>query len=100
MTACTIRKKGMTVLDYRRKLELKMSWNMIGSTIDQSPVTRTILRISAMLSSTVIPVTLFSAPPYIKEAPARFMNIFAEMKSTSSYPTRHEYMLTLHSFPG
>ncbi|KND91932.1 Nephrocystin-3 [Tolypocladium ophioglossoides CBS 100239] len=81
LAASTMRNKGLTVFDYQSKVEAKMPLTLLGSTIHQSPVTRTILRISAMLSASMIPVTLFSASSHLKTVPARFTNIFAEMKA-------------------
>lgn len=61
-------------------LDSKLPLSLIGSTVDQSPVMRAVLRISAMLSTTIIPVTLFNAAPHTEPVPTRFVNIFNEVK--------------------
>ncbi|KAH6994901.1 hypothetical protein EDB80DRAFT_728193 [Ilyonectria destructans] len=81
MTASTIRQTNSTVADYERNMESRVPLHLLGSTIDQSPVTKTILRISAMLSSSSIPVALFCATSQLKTAPDRFMGAFKEMNA-------------------
>lgn len=80
LAGSTIRKKGHTIFNYQRQLEVKMPLGILGSTLDQSPVTRTVLRVSAMLSSSMIPVTLFNPAMELKDAPSRFLNVFQELK--------------------
>jgi hypothetical protein len=81
LAASTIRQRGMTVDEYYRQLMEKTPLRLVGSTMDESPVTRTILRISAMLSTSVIPVALFTAGSELKQVPERFTSIFGEIKS-------------------
>ncbi|KAI5458452.1 hypothetical protein BGZ63DRAFT_46797 [Mariannaea sp. PMI_226] len=81
MAASTIRQTNSTIVDFEMKMESRVPLHLLGSTIDQSPVSRTILRISAMLSFSIIPVALFYATSQIKIAPERFMGIFNDMKA-------------------
>lgn len=97
LTASTMRNKGLTVFDYQSKLQAEMPLTLLGSTIHQSPVTRTVLRISSMLSASMIPVTLFSATSHLKTVPARFANVFAEMKGTPLNGQTLQGMLTRYS---
>lgn len=84
LTASTIRKKGWTITEYEKSLGLELPLRLIGSTIDLSPVTKTVLRISAMLSSSVIPVAIFSAGSPLRQAPQNFMTELESMKSKLS----------------
>ncbi|KAK5995898.1 Nephrocystin-3 [Cladobotryum mycophilum] len=77
LAGSTIRKKGLTVFEYQQEVESNMPLRIMGSTIDQSPVTKTVLRVSAMLSSSAIPVALFR----LNEASARAMNASAGIKA-------------------
>jgi hypothetical protein len=84
LAASTISKKGLDISQYQNELESSMPLRLLGSTLDQSSVTRTVLRVSAMLSYTVIPVTLFSPTKGPKNMPARFRDAFAEIRGTQS----------------
>ncbi|KAK7420036.1 hypothetical protein QQX98_003043 [Neonectria punicea] len=81
MAASTIRQTALTVADYQQNMGSRVPLHLLGSTIDQSPVTKTILCISAMLSTSFIPVALFSATSQLKTAPDRFMGILKEMNA-------------------
>jgi hypothetical protein len=59
-----------------------MPLRLLGSTLDQSSVTRTVLRVSAMLSYTVIPVALFNPSKGMKNIPTRFADALAEIKGS------------------
>ncbi len=74
-----MRNKALSVLEYHTRIESKLPLSVFGSTMDQSPVTHTVLRVSAMLSDSVIPVALFTVSS-LKAVPVRFANVFAEMK--------------------
>ncbi|UNI22382.1 hypothetical protein JDV02_008274 [Purpureocillium takamizusanense] len=101
MAASSMRNKALTVLEYHTRIESKLPLSVFGSTIDQSPVTRTVLRISAMLSDSVIPAALFTVSS-LKTVPARFANVFAEMKAFQDdhlddvleYLLDHDYIQT------
>lgn len=86
LASSTIRYKGTTVEEYSQMLDAKTPVSMLGSTIDQSPVTRTILRISAMLSTSIIPLALFTATSQLEQVPERFSSIFSDMKSKQRIP--------------
>ena len=86
LAASTMHYKGTTVEEYSQLLDGKIPLAMLGSAIDQSPVTRTILRISAMLSTSIIPLALFTATNQPKQVPDRFTSIFDDMKSESRFP--------------
>ncbi|KAK0759238.1 hypothetical protein N5P37_008123 [Trichoderma harzianum] len=81
IAASTISKKGLEISQYQKELDSNMPLRILGSTLDQSSVTRTVLRVSAMLSYTVIPVALFSRPKEPKHTPARFTDAFAEIRA-------------------
>lgn len=85
LAAATMHYKGTAVKEYSQMLDAKVSLGMLGSAIDQSPVTRTILRISAMLSTSIIPLDLFTATGQVKQIPERFTSIFADMKSEALF---------------
>lgn len=81
MAASAIRKRGYTLTEFETTLDTStQSFQLLGSTIDQSPLVQTILRISAMLSASVIPVALFDGTTHAGEAPSRFSNMVAEIK--------------------
>ncbi|KAL6862291.1 hypothetical protein J3F83DRAFT_745778 [Trichoderma novae-zelandiae] len=81
LAASTISKKGLDVSYYQREVASNMPLRILGSTLDQSSVTRTVLRVSAMLSYTVIPAALFSSPKGHKTTPARFTDTFEEIRA-------------------
>ncbi|RFU76310.1 tetratricopeptide-like helical [Trichoderma arundinaceum] len=81
LAASTISKKGLDISQYQRELDSNMPLRLLGSTLDQSSVTRTVLRVSAMLSYTIIPVALFNPSKGPKIMPARFMDAFAEIRA-------------------
>ncbi|KAL7795059.1 hypothetical protein V8C37DRAFT_375440 [Trichoderma ceciliae] len=81
LAASTISKKGLDISQYQSELESNMPLRLLGSTLDQSSVTRTVLRVSAMLSYTIIPVALFSPSKGPKNMPARFTDAFAEIRA-------------------
>ncbi|OAQ78445.1 tetratricopeptide repeat protein [Purpureocillium lilacinum] len=80
LAASTMRNKALSLLEYHKRIESKLPLSIFGSTMDQSPVTHTVLRVSAMLSDSAIPVALFTVSS-LKTVPARFANVFAEMKA-------------------
>lgn len=84
LAASTIRNKGLSVFEYQAKTETKWPLKLIGSTIHQSPVTKTILQISAMLSASIIPVALFSTTSYSVQVPDRFQSLLGEIKGMSA----------------
>ncbi|UKZ58053.1 hypothetical protein TrVGV298_011915 [Trichoderma virens] len=84
IAASTICKKGLDISQYQKELASNMPLRILGSTLDQSSVTRTVLRISAMLSYTVIPVALFSPSKRLKNTPARFTDAFAEIRDPAA----------------
>lgn len=57
-----------------------MPLRTLGSMLDQSSVTRTVLRVSAMLSYTAIPVALFGSPKGHRNTPARFTETLKEIR--------------------
>ena len=80
----------MKISEYQARSELRISLHMPGSIIDQSPLAKTILRISAMLSTSVIPVTLFLATPPQPAAPAKFLDTYSELQGMHGIlPLRH-----------
>ncbi|EFY85129.1 hypothetical protein J3459_016513 [Metarhizium acridum] len=79
--AATIRNKGMSILEYHTMLQASTSMTLLGSALDQSPLTKTVLQISAMLSTSVIPVALFSATSHLDEAPERLRSILGEIRA-------------------
>ncbi|KAL7942941.1 hypothetical protein V8C42DRAFT_330840 [Trichoderma barbatum] len=81
IAASTICKKGLDISQYQKELASNMPLRILGSTLDQSSVTRTVLRVSAMLSYTVIPVALFSPSKGPKITPSRFTDAFAEIRA-------------------
>lgn len=81
-----MRCRGMSVAEYAQILNNRLPLTTLGSTIDQSPVTKTILRISSMLSMSMIPVALFTANSQLKQVPERFVSVFADMKSKPPSP--------------
>ena len=66
--------------DYQREVASNMPLRILGSMLDQSSVTRTVLRVSAMLSYSVIPVALFGSPRGHKKTPARFADTLQEIR--------------------
>lgn len=81
LAASTISKKSLVVSHFQSQLQSNMPLRLLGSTLDQSSVTRTVLRVSAMLSYTVIPVALFNPSKGPKNVPTRFADAFAEIKA-------------------
>ncbi|KAH6603279.1 tetratricopeptide-like helical [Trichoderma cornu-damae] len=81
LAASTISKKGLDISQYQKELDSNMPLRLLGSTLDQSSVTRTVLRVSAMLCCTVIPVALFTPSNGPKNMPTRFADAFAEIKA-------------------
>ncbi len=81
--ASTIRFTRMTLSEYLRELDEKAMPRIFGSAIDQFPMTRTILRVSAMLSSSAIPTALFNAQLKATEVPSRFTRAISEIKCKS-----------------
>ncbi|EFZ00704.1 kinesin light chain-like protein [Metarhizium robertsii] len=79
--AATIRNKGMSILEYHAMLQASTSMTLLGSSLHQSPLTKTVLQISAMLSTSVIPVALFSATSQLDEAPERLRPILGEIRA-------------------
>lgn len=88
LAASTISKKCLGVSHFQSQLQSSMPLRLLGSTLDQSSVTRTVLRVSAMLSYTVIPVALFNPSKELskelKNIPARFADAFAEIRGSLS----------------
>lgn len=84
LAASTISKKCLGVSHFQSQLQSSMPLRLLGSTLDQSSVTRTVLRVSAMLSYTVIPVALFNSSKEPKNIPARFADAFAEIRAFRS----------------
>lgn len=82
LAASTINKKGLDVSLFQSQLHSNMPLRLLGSTLDQSSVTRTVLRVSAMLSYTVIPVALFNPSKGPKNIPTRFADAFAEIRGS------------------
>lgn len=85
LAASTISKKCLGVSHFQSQLQSTMPLRLLGSTLDQSSVTRTVLRVSAMLSYTVIPVALFNPSKELKNIPARFADAFAEIRGSFSW---------------
>ncbi|KAL6900330.1 hypothetical protein GGI43DRAFT_383810 [Trichoderma evansii] len=81
LAASTISKKGLDVSLFQSQLQSNMPLRLLGSTLDQSSVTRTVLRVSAMLSYTIIPVALFNPSKGPKNVPTRFADAFAEIRA-------------------
>ncbi|PTB35981.1 hypothetical protein M441DRAFT_152171 [Trichoderma asperellum CBS 433.97] len=81
LAASTISKKSLDVSHFQSQLQSNMPLRLLGSTLDQSSVTRTVLRVSAMLSYTVIPVALFNPSKGPKNIPTRFADAFAEIRA-------------------
>ncbi|CAI6084009.1 unnamed protein product [Clonostachys chloroleuca] len=75
----TLRHRGITISEYRKRLDAKFTLSLPGSNIDQSPVTTTILGISAMLSNSVIPVALFTTD-LLKQASTNLSANFPDVK--------------------
>ncbi|KAJ6442265.1 tetratricopeptide repeat protein [Purpureocillium lavendulum] len=97
LAASTMRNKALDVLEYYDRVEAKLPLSVLGSTMDQSPVTRTVLRISAMLSDSMIPVALLTVSS-LKTVPARFVKVFAEMKGKPLDASRSRAKLTDQAF--
>ncbi len=93
--ASAIHVKNILVSDYELQLATSLSPRVFGSTIDQSPAARLILRISALLSLSAVPASLFLRTfQNVKSSPPRFSKAVAELKS-ESIQTHHElYILT------
>lgn len=100
IAASTISKKGLEISQYQKELDSNMPLRILGSTLDQSSVTRTVLRVSAMLSYTVIPVALFSRPKEPKHTPTRFTDAFAEIRGAFSqlYPNTNVFLIDKQHF--
>ncbi|KAL7813420.1 hypothetical protein V8C26DRAFT_159239 [Trichoderma gracile] len=81
LAASTINKKGLDVSYYQSEVAFNMPLRTLGSMLDQSSVTRTVLRVSAMLSYTAIPVALFGSPKGHKTTPARFTDTLNEIRA-------------------
>jgi hypothetical protein len=79
MLSSTIRHRDITISKYRKRLDAKFPLSFPGSNIDQSPVTTTILGISAMLSNSVIPVALFTTD-LLKQASTNLSSNFPDVK--------------------
>ena len=80
LAATTIRNKGVSVAEYRDTNEAQLPLKILGSALHQSPVTKTILQISAMLSLSVIPVALFNATSYLERAPESLKGVINDLK--------------------
>ncbi|KAK2603805.1 hypothetical protein QQS21_004007 [Conoideocrella luteorostrata] len=78
--AATIRTKGLSISEYETMIATTMPLTLLGSTLHQSPVTKTVLQISSMLSPSIIPVGLLSATSHLKQAPERFRAILGDMR--------------------
>lgn len=61
-------------------LQASTCMTLLGSSLHQSPLTKTVLQISAMLSTSVIPVALFSATSQLDEAPERLRPILGDIR--------------------
>ncbi|OAQ98915.1 hypothetical protein LLEC1_03186 [Akanthomyces lecanii] len=78
--------KRIPVSDYQRLLQTSPRPKLFGSTIDQAPACRLILRISALLSSSAIPASLFlgslqntnSPPPRFSKAVEEFKTLHVQ----------------------
>ncbi|KAK1240587.1 hypothetical protein MKX07_004615 [Trichoderma sp. CBMAI-0711] len=81
LAASTINKKGLDVSYYQSEVAFNMPLRTLGSMLDQSSVTRTVLRVSAMLSYTAIPVALFGSPKGHRNTPARFTDTLKEIRA-------------------
>ncbi|PTB72478.1 hypothetical protein M440DRAFT_158309 [Trichoderma longibrachiatum ATCC 18648] len=81
LAASTISKRGLDVSYYQSEVASHMPLRILGSMLDQSSVTRTVLRVSAMLSYTVIPVALFCSPKSHSKTPARFTDTLKEIRA-------------------
>lgn len=84
--ASTIRNKKILISDYHLMLATTSRPGIFGSAIDQSPSSRLILRISALLSSSTIPASLFlRSLQSTKSIPSRFSKAARELKGKSSF---------------
>jgi hypothetical protein len=87
LTASMIRRKNVTVSDYFNTSQLHMPLSAPKSHIDQSPFAEMIMRISAMLSSSAIPVAIFTATQsHMSSVPMRFQKIFTNLKGLQPFP--------------
>lgn len=80
IAAATMRAKGLSVSEYYTIIESKTPLTLLGSTLHQSPVTKTVLQISSMLSVSAIPIALFGTVTQPKHAPERFRAILEEIR--------------------
>lgn len=80
--AAAVRMKKLLLTDYQILLQDTPEPRLFGSAIDQSPSSRLILRISAMLSSEAIPASLFlgSLITDPKPVPPRFNKVITELR--------------------
>lgn len=78
--ASTIHNRGITVIDYLAGIEAKNKPALFGSTIDQSPVTRTFLKVSSMLSLAAIPASLFTVPWEANHAASEVDELLHQMR--------------------
>ncbi len=87
--ASAMRTKKLLVSDYERLLETMPGPSLFGSTVDQAPAGRLILRISALLSSSAVPASLFlGSLQNTNSTPPRFRKAVEELKSESSSNSR------------
>lgn len=79
-----MRTKKLTVSDYEHLLNTTPGPKIFGSTIDQAPAGGLILRISALLSSSAVPASLFlGSLQNTDSTPLRFNKAVEELKSES-----------------
>lgn len=81
--ATRIRSRGMKIREYEAASEQTSSPTLFGSTIDQSPLTGVILRVSSMLSTAAIPAVIFGLQWSTGNIPTQFK---IDMQSVSGKP--------------
>jgi hypothetical protein len=70
----------MCFTEYEGILNSEYPKQLVGTSIDQSPIAKNLLRISAMLSHAVIPVELFYLDPAVSKTQPRFLHTLTETK--------------------
>lgn len=90
IAAETMRAKGLSVSEYYTIIESKTPLTLLGSTLHQSPVTKTVLQISSMLSASAVPIALFGTVTQPKHAPERFRAILEEIRGKFEVETQND----------
>lgn len=81
--ANTIRNRGSTIADYLNHLKANDRPSIVGSTVDQNPMAKRLLKVSSMLSLAAIPATLFTAQWQSSETSSQVQVLLQQIQGMS-----------------